>query len=103
MQECPSQYFSISTTSQQGLFAASSSYFAYVKAALCSGIKRNLYTAKWGQPFGIWCDASRTAVGSQLVQWNAEGEKIPISFASLKLFGAQLSWAAVEKKAYAVI
>ena len=77
--------------------------FARLKAALCDSVKHNLFTAKWGQPFGIYCDASHGAVGSELVQWNADGEEVPISFASSKLSGAQLSWAAVEKEAYAVI
>jgi hypothetical protein len=49
------------------------------------------------------CDASNGTVGSQLVQWRTDGIEVPISFASSKLSGAQLSWAAVEKEAYAVI
>jgi hypothetical protein len=70
---------------------------------LCNSVKQNLYTAKWGEPFGIYCDASNGTVGSQLVQWRTDGIEVPISFASSKLSGAQLSWAAVEKEAYAVI
>ena len=77
--------------------------FVQLKAALCESVKRNLYTARWGEPFGIYCDASHIAVGSQLIQWRDDGTEIPISFASSKLSGAQLSWAAVEKEAYAVI
>ena len=77
--------------------------FTQLKAALCESVKRNLYTARWGEPFGIYCDASHIAVGSQLIQWRDDGTEIPISFASSKLSGAQLSWAAVEKEAYAVI
>jgi hypothetical protein len=77
--------------------------FAQLKAALCDSVKHNLCTAKWGEPFGIYCDASNGAVGSQLVQWNDDGLEVPISFASSKLSGSQLLWAAVEKEAYAVI
>ena len=77
--------------------------FERIKAALCEAVKRNLYTAKWGQPFGIFCDASNIAVGSCLVQWTADGQEVPISFASVKLSGSQVSWATIEKEAYAVI
>lgn len=56
-----------------------------------------------GQPFGIYCDASNIAVGSCLIQWTAEGQEVPISFASSKLVGSQISWATIEKEAYAVI
>jgi hypothetical protein len=79
--------------------------FLQLKTALCDCVTRNLHTAKWGDPFGIYCDASHIAVGSHLVlvQWDSNGKEVPISFASAKLSGAQLSWAAVEKEAYAVI
>lgn len=80
-----------------------SACFEQIKKALCEAVERNLYTAKWGQPFGIYCDASNIAVGSCLVQWTAEGQEVPISFASSKLVGSQVSWAAIEKEAYAVI
>ena len=56
-----------------------------------------------GEPLGIYCDASHIAVGSHVVQWDSDVKEIPISFTSSKLSGAQLSWAAVEKEAYAVI
>lgn len=56
-----------------------------------------------GEPCRIYCDASHIAVNGHLVQWNSDGEEILISFASSKLSGAQLSWAAVEKEVYAVI
>jgi len=38
-----------------------------------------------------------------LVQWDSQGNKIPIAFTSAKLTGAQLAWAAVEKEAFAVV
>jgi len=47
---------------------------------------------------GIHTDASNIAVGSCLVQWDSQGNEIPIAFAS-----AQLAWAAVEKEAFAVL
>ncbi len=52
-----------------------------IKAALCEAVKRNLYTATWGQPFGIYCDASNITVGSCLVQWTVDGQEVPILFA----------------------
>ena len=48
-------------------------------------------------------DASKYAVGACLTQWNEDGSERPISFASSKLSGSQLSWAAIEKEAYAVV
>ena len=66
-------------------------------------MKTNLHIAQWGKPFGIHTDASNTAVGSCLIQWDHLGNERPIAFASAKLSGAQLAWAAVEKEAYAVV
>jgi hypothetical protein len=77
--------------------------FERLKQALADCVKANLYTAQWGKPFGIHCDASKLAIGSCLVQWDDEGREKPISFASSKLSGAQLNWAAIEKEAYAII
>jgi hypothetical protein len=77
--------------------------FERLKQALSDCVKANLYIAQWGKPFGIHCDASKIAVGSCLVQWDDEGRERPISFASSKLSGAQLNWAAIEKEAYAII
>jgi hypothetical protein len=77
--------------------------FQELKRVLCECVKANLYIAQWGQPFGIHTDASSIAVGSCLVQWDSQGKERPIAFASSKLTGAQLAWAAVEKEAYAVV
>jgi hypothetical protein len=77
--------------------------FCELKHVLCECVKANLYIAQWGQPFGIHTDASNLAVGSCLVQWDTLGNERPIAFASAKLSGAQLAWAAVEKEAYAVV
>lgn len=77
--------------------------FERLKQALTECVKANLYVAQWGKPFGIHCDASKIAIGSCLVQWDDEGRERPISFASSKLSGAQLNWAAIEKEAYAII
>ena len=62
-----------------------------------------MYTVQYGKPFGLQVDASKWAVGACLVQWDKTGNEKPISFASSKLTGSQLQWAAVEKEAYAVI
>ena len=63
----------------------------------------NLHIAQWGQPFGIHTDASNIAVGSCLVQWDSEGNEVPVAFASAKLSGAQPTWASVKKEAFAVV
>jgi len=38
-----------------------------------------------------------------LTKWNEDGTERPISFASSKLTGSQLSWAVIENEAYAVV
>ena len=38
--------------------------FENLKSALRDCVKANLYTAEWGKPFGIHCDSSKLAVGS---------------------------------------
>jgi len=76
--------------------------FCKLKQALCACVKANLHIAQWVS-FGIHTDASNIAVGSCLVQWDSQGNEIPIAFASAKLTGAQLAWAAVEKEAFAVV
>ena len=77
--------------------------FQQLKQALCECTRRNLYTIRYGEPFGVHVDASKYAVGACLTQWNEDGSERPISFASSKLSGSQLSWAAIEKEAYAVV
>jgi len=77
--------------------------FQQLKQALCDCTRRNLYTIRYGEPFGVHVDASKYAVGACLMQWNVDGTERPISFASSKLAGSQLSWAAIEKEAYAVV
>jgi hypothetical protein len=77
--------------------------FQQLKQALCECTRHNLYTIRYGEPFGVHVDASKYAVGACLTQWNADGTERPISFASSKLSGSQLSWAAIEKEAYAVV
>ena len=77
--------------------------FQQLKQALCDCTRRNLYTIRYGEPFGVHVDSSKYAVGACLMQWNEDGTERPISFASSKLTGSQLSWAAVEKEAYAVV
>jgi hypothetical protein len=77
--------------------------FQNLKDALRDCVKANLYTAEWGKPFGIHCDSSKIAVGSYLMQWDDDMNEKPIAFASAKLSGAQLAWAAIEKEAYAIV
>lgn len=77
--------------------------FQQLKLALCKCAQNNLFTLQYGKPVGLLVDASKEAVGACLIQWDDEGSEKPISFASAKLSGSQLNWAAVEKEAYAVI
>jgi len=72
--------------------------FENLKSALCDCVRANLFPAELGKPFGIHCDSSNFAVGSCLVQWDDQGREKPIAFASSKLSGAQLAWAALRKK-----
>jgi hypothetical protein len=74
-----------------------------LKQTLNDCTKHNLYTILYGGPFGIHADASKYAVGAYLMLWNKDGFERPISFASSKLTRSQLSWAAVEKEAFAEI
>jgi len=53
--------------------------------------------------FGVHVDAFKYAVGACLMQWNEDGTERPNSFPSSKLTGPHLSWAAIEKEAYAVV
>ena len=77
--------------------------FQNLKDALRNCVKANLCTVQWGKPFGIHCDSSKVAVGSYLMQWDDNMQEKPIAFASAKLSGAQLAWAAIEKEAYAIV
>ena len=63
-----------------------------------------IYTLRiGGEDFGIYCDASNIAVGCCVIQWSSDGREMPIALASAKLSGSQISWAAIEKEAYAII
>lgn len=70
---------------------------------LCVIVLQETYVQQNGEPDWIYCDASHIAVGSHFVQWDSDGGEILISFVSSQLLGVKLSWAAVEKEAYAVI
>jgi len=72
--------------------------FNQLKQALYECTRRNLYTIRYSEPFGVHVDASKYAVGACLMQWNEDGTESPISFASSKLTGSQLSWAPLKKK-----
>jgi len=62
--------------------------FHQLKQALYKCTRRNLYTIRYGEPFGIHVDAFKYAVGACLMQWNEDGTERPISFASSKLTGS---------------
>jgi hypothetical protein len=57
----------------------------------------------WGQPFFLHTDASGTAVGCCLGQWDDKGGEHPVAYASQKFNSSQANWATIEKEAYAVI
>jgi len=53
---------------------------------------------------GVMSTSSRLSLsGHSVAQWNENGTERPISFASSKLTRSQLSLAAIEKVAYAVV
>ena len=62
-----------------------------------------LHTIDFTKEFGLSVDASATAVGCCLFQWNKEGQEKPIAFASLKLTNTQMHWSTIEREAFAVI
>ena len=77
--------------------------FQQLKQALCECTWRNFYKIRYAEQFGVHVDACKYAVGACLMQWNDDGTERPISFASSTLIGSQLSWAAIEKEAFAVV
>jgi hypothetical protein len=50
--------------------------FTQLKAALCESVKRNLYIARWGESFGIYCDASHGVFSSLTSPSNIREEGI---------------------------
>jgi len=73
-----------------------------LKSKLCEATKLNV--VEYNKPFGLAVDASKTAVGCCLFQWEDDGvtEK-PIAFGSAKLAPNQQNWSAIEAEAYAAI
>jgi len=62
-----------------------------------------LVTARPGQPFLLYTDASAISVGCQLAQSDSTGQEHPVAFASQKLTSTQCAWATIEREACAVI
>ena len=62
-----------------------------------------LATARPGQPFLLYTDASAISVGCQLAHRDNTGQVHPVAFASQKLTPTQCAWATIEREAYAVI
>ena len=56
-----------------------------------------------GVPFVLHTDASQTCVGASLGQIDASGVENPLAFISQKLTPTQISWAVIEKEAYAIV
>jgi hypothetical protein len=73
-----------------------------LKGILSEATKLNI--VQYNKPFGLAVDASKTAVGCCLFQWEDDGitEK-PIAFGSAKLAPNQQNWSAIEAEAYAAI
>lgn len=74
-----------------------------LKSDLQEAVKHPLHSVDFGKDFGLLVDASATAVGCCLIQWNDDGSEKPISFSSTKLSPTQSRWATIEREAFAVI
>ena len=71
---------------------------------LCEATVKPLYIVDFTRPFNITVDASKHCVAGYLAQVDENGREKPVAFASQKLSDSQaLSWATIEKEAYAVI
>ena len=71
-----------------------------LKEGLCAASA--LHAPDFNKPFIIATDASDDAIGACLSQENAEGQIIPIAWASAKLTPTQRNWAVIEGEAYAI-
>lgn len=74
-----------------------------LKLDLQKSVQHPLHSVEYGKDFGLLVDASATAVGGCLIQWNEEGTERPLAFASMKLSPTQSRWATIEREAFAVI
>ena len=72
-----------------------------LKSDLCNATA--LSVIDYTKDFGLLVDASATAVGCCLIQWDDHGNERPIAFASLKLSPTQSRWSTIEREAFAVI
>ena len=75
--------------------------FEKLKSDLCSATA--LHTIDFFKEFGLLVDASAASIGCCLIQWDDEGVKRPIAFASMKLSPTQTRWSTIERETYAVI
>jgi len=62
-----------------------------------------LATARVGQPFLLYTNASAILIGCRLTQRDHTGQEHPVAFGSQKLTPTQRAWATIEREAYAVI
>jgi len=75
--------------------------FETLRQKVCEA--RVLATARPGQPFLLYTDASAISVDCQLAQRDNTEQEHPVAFASQKLIPTQCAWATIEREAYAVI
>lgn len=62
-----------------------------------------LHSPDFARPFYIHCDASKTGIGSVLVQVNSEGDEVPVAFMSKKLNKAQRNYSVTEQECLAAV
>ena len=75
-----------------------------LKDLLCEATVKPLYIVDFSRPFNITVDASKHCVAGYLAHVDEQGQEKPVAYASQKLSDSQaLSWATIEKEAYAVI
>lgn len=62
-----------------------------------------MHSPDFEKPFFIHCDASKTGIGSVLVQVNADGDEDPVAFMSKKLNKAQRNYSVTEQECLAAV
>ncbi|GBM29919.1 Retrovirus-related Pol polyprotein from transposon 17.6 [Araneus ventricosus] len=63
----------------------------------------SLHTPDISRPFWLYTDASATAIGVCLAQYDDVAKELPIAFFSKKLIPTQMKWSTIEIEAFCVL